>query len=323
MSRQKPHRLRLFALAALVLTLRCSPRSNAPLYSGTIEAVEVDVVPEVAGRLIARPVDEGDRVEPGTTVGMIDPEPFSIALSETEAALAEARAHLALVLAGFRAEEIDEAQHEVELARAQLAQAESRLERLEELVRQEIATADDLDVSVRDRDVARARLAQSQARLSLVRSGARREEIDQARAEVRRLEALEAQRQLDLDRTTVVSPLAGTVTEKLLEPGEYARPGSPIVAVADLTSLYTWVYLTSTELPRIKVKDRVEVHVDAFPGRAFPGEVVYISPEAEFTPKNVQTVEDRAQLVFGVKVAVDNPDGTLKVGLPADVVLAR
>ena len=130
-------------------------------------------------------------------------------------------------------------------------------------------------------------------------------------------------RALDLERTTVRSPIAGTVTEKLMEAGEYARPGSPIVSVADLVHLYTWVYLSEVELGKVRLGDQVDVRIDAYPGRNFPGKIVYISTQAEFTPKNVQTVEDRVQLVFGVKVAVDNPGGELKVGIPADVALPR
>jgi HlyD family secretion protein len=113
------------------------------------------------------------------------------------------------------------------------------------------------------------------------------------------------------------------VTEKIREPGEYVRPGAPIVAVADLAHLYVWVYVNALEQGRLRLGDKVSVHVDAHPGRAFGGRVVYVAPEAEFTPRNVQTAEDRVQLVFGVKVAVDDPDGALKVGLPADVTWAR
>ena len=102
---------------------------------------------------------------------------------------------------------------------------------------------------------------------------------------------------------------------------KYARPGSPIVAVADLVNLYTWVYVTQVELAGIRTGDDVAVRIDGAPGKEYPGKVIYISKEAEFTPKNVQTVQDRAQLVFGVKVSVTNNDGSLKVGIPADVVL--
>ncbi|HZC67761.1 MAG TPA: efflux RND transporter periplasmic adaptor subunit [Nitrospirales bacterium] len=313
----------VISLGLLSFLLVGCPRGGAggPAYSGTIEAVEVDVAPEVAGRIVSRPVDQGDTVKKDDTVAVIDPESYRIALAETEASLVEARAKLAEMTAGYRKEEVETASHQVQEAEAQLTQAEARVNRVEEMLAQKIATPDDRDVAHRDRDVARARVDAAKSRLALLAHGYRREEIDQALAAVSRLQAARDQRRLDLARTTVKSPVAGTVTEKLQEPGEYARPGSPIVSVADLENLYTWVYLGEADLPRVRIGDDVVVRVDGMPGHDFPGKVVYVSRTAEFTPKNVQTAQDRVQLVFGVKVAVANPDGALKVGIPADVHL--
>jgi len=312
-----------FPLAALLTVLTgCEiPGGQRPLYSGTIEAVEVDVVSDVSGRILSRPVDEGVNVGAGDVVATIDPEPYLNAARETEAALSEAGARLDLLTAGYRKEEITAAAREEDEARAQVELARTQLRRIEILVDGRIATAEDLDRARRDVDVAKARLAAATARLDLLTGGFRKEEVAQARAEVARLEALLAQRRLDLDRTTVRAPIAGTVTEKILEAGEYARAGSPIVSVADLKNLYTWVYLSEVDLPRVTIGEAVDVRIDGAPDRSFPGTVAYISPQAEFTPRNVQTREDRVQLVFGVKVSVPNPDGTLKVGIPADVVL--
>ncbi len=314
------------AAALLLLALlspSCPGSSNRdPVYSGTIEAVEVDIVPEVSGRILERPVDQGDQVQAGALIARIDPEPYRIALAEAEGALASARASVKLLEAGYRVEEIEAAAREVDEAVAQWTQAEARIARVEDLVAGKVAAPDDLDLARRDRDVAAARVAAAGERLSLVRRGYRPEEIDRARAEVVRLEAARDKARLDFARTELRSPVAGTVTHKLQEPGEYARPGSPIVTVADLVNLYTWVYLGEADLPKVRLGDSASVRVDAFPGKDFPGKIVYVSQEAEFTPKNVQTPEDRVQLVHGVKVAVSNPDGVLKIGIPADVVLA-
>jgi HlyD family secretion protein len=317
---------RLAATAAAVLLTfpACAPGNDrSHTYSGTIEAIEVDIVPEVAGRIQKRPVDQGDAVRTGDTIATIDPEQYRLALAETEGALEEARAQLSMAQAGYRKEEIRTAAREVDEARAQLVLAETRVARVEELTKEEVSTQDDLDMARRDLDVARARLSAAEARHALLAKGYRLEEIEQARGRVTRLEAERDRRRLDLGRTTIVSPIEGIVTEKLLEPGEYVQPGSPIVSVADLANLYTWVYPSVVALETIRLGDEVAVKVDAYPDRSFPGKVVYVSPEAEFTPKNVQTVEDRVQLVFGVKVAVANPDGVLKIGIPADVVLDR
>jgi len=316
------HPLVLSAVLFALLTGCRLPEGEGAYYSGTIEAVEVDVVPDVAGRILTRPVDEGSLVAAGEVVATIDPEPYLNAVRETEAALDEARARLDLLAAGYRREEVTAAEREVDEATAQVALARTQLRRIEILVEGRIATDEDLDRARRDVDVAAARLAASRARLDLLARGYRREEVAQARAEVARLDALLAQRQLDLDRTTVRAPIAGTVTGKILEAGEYARAGSPIVSVADLESLYTWVYLSEVDLPRVTVGDAVRVRIDGVTDRTFPGTVSYIAPQAEFTPRNVQTREDRVQLVFGVKVSVPNPDGVLKIGIPADVLLS-
>jgi HlyD family secretion protein len=319
--RYRAARLIFLAASSLAAASCAAGGSHGPVYSGTIEAVEVDVVPEVSGRILVRQVDQGDAVEAGSPVAQVDPEPYRITLAEATASLRSGRAKLTLLTSGYRREEVAAAGREVDEAEAQVAQAEARISRVEDLVRQQVGTPDDLDVARRDLDVARARLWATKERHALLLGGYRGEEIEQARAEVARLEALRDRAKLDLERTTVRSPLKGTVTEKLQEVGEYARPGSPIVAVADLVNLYTWVYVTQVELAGIRTGDDVAVRIDGAPGKEYPGKVIYISKEAEFTPKNVQTVQDRAQLVFGVKVAVTNNDGSLKVGIPADVVL--
>jgi HlyD family secretion protein len=307
-------------LLALLAAGACTEKGGeGRRYSGTIEAVEVDVIPEISGRIVSRPVDEGDRVQRGDLIAEIDAEPYRITLASTEAGLAEAKARLALLTSGYRQEEISQAAGELAEARAQLELARTQQKRIDSLVSQHVASEDQGDVARRDIEVAQARLAAAQARYDLLFTGYRTEEIDQARAEVARLEAEADRGRLDVARTRVVSPLDGTVTEKLQEPGEYARPGSPIVTVADLTNLYTWVYLSTLEVPEVRLGESATVYVDAFADREFPGRIVFISQEAEFTPKNVQTVDDRVQLVFAVKVAVANPDGVLKAGLPADV----
>ena len=313
----------LFTVLLLTVPACDSRPARGPLYSGMIEAVSVDIVAEVTGRILSRPVDQGDHVQANTPIAQIDPASYKLALAEIEAGLEGARSQAALLSAGYRAEEVQAAAREADEAEAGVTQTEARIARIEELSAQKIATPDDVDVARRDRDAASARLAAARQRHSLLTRGYRHEEIDQARAEVSRLTALRDQRLLDIERTTVRSPIAGVVTEKLMEAGEYARPGSPIVSVADLVHLYTWVYLSEVELGQVRLGEQVEVRIDGYPGRSFPGKIVYISTQAEFTPKNVQTVEDRVQLVFGVKVAVDNPGGELKVGIPADVALPR
>jgi HlyD family secretion protein len=115
--------------------------------------------------------------------------------------------------------------------------------------------------------------------------------------------------------------VSGVVTHRPVEVGELVAPGGVVAVLSKLDRLHLTIYVTAVEMGRIRLVQEAEVRIDADPGRAFPGRVVYLSPEAEFTPRNVQTKEDRVKLVFGVKIEVDNPDGALKPGLPADATI--
>ncbi len=292
---------------------------GAILVSGTIEAIEVDVSPEVSGMIASLRVTEGSPVDKGTVVAEIDPIPYDLALKQAEAALRQSEAQLALLTRGYRTEEVREAKEAVEEREAQLLNARTQFSRVERLASDSVASEGDLDTARRDVDVAAAQLRQARERLALLQRGFRVEEIESAGAERDRLHAVMEQRRLEREKTRVVSPLRGIVTARVLEQGEYARVGSSIARVADLAHLYCWVYLSEADLGRIRVGEIVKVGIDAYSGKGFPGRVAYISPEAEFTPKNIQTREERVELVFAVKVLVDNPDGALKIGLPADV----
>ncbi|MCI0495071.1 efflux RND transporter periplasmic adaptor subunit, partial [candidate division KSB1 bacterium] len=119
----------------------------------------------------------------------------------------------------------------------------------------------------------------------------------------------------------IPSPIEGTVTEKYVEQGEIARPGGPVVSLADLQNMWIKIYFKETELGKIKLNGNADIQISSYPDRTFAGRIAWISPKAEFTPKNVQTKDARADLVYAVKIEVKNPEGILKIGMPADVVL--
>ena len=179
-----------------------------------------------------------------------------------------------------------------------------------------------------------AMVSQAQANLNLTQAGANRVDVlfaagNSTKAEKDASDARLAQAQAAvvlarkaLDYCTVLSPLSGTVTSKAVEVGDLATPGAVIVSVTKLDTVKLTIYVSETELPRVKLGASAEVRIDAGPKRIFPGRVTYISPTAEFTPKNIQTREDRVKLVFGVRIQIPNPDGSLKPGLPADATVA-
>lgn len=317
-------RLVLLVLAA-ALPQACHTRADYDqlIVSGTVEAIELDLSTEVSGVLLERPVDEGAVVAKGQVIARVDPALYQIRVQETEAALRESQANLARSLRGFRREEILGAAEQAREAEAEVGNAQANLTRAEELWKQQIVGQAELDSARRTSAVSQARFASARQNYQKLSAGLRVEDIDAARATVARLQAILDRARLDLTRSEIRAPMRGMVTEVRREPGEFVPAGGPILTIADLENLYCWVYLPAVDVGQVRIGDRVQVRVDAYPARAFPGVVAYVSPEAEFTPKSVQTREERVNLVFAVKVAVPNPDGSLKIGLPADVEIPR
>lgn len=165
------------------------------------------------------------------------------------------------------------------------------------------------EVQVRQKEM--QRLGYERARLEAVRDGVRGQ-MQSARAKVKEIEAL-------LEDNKLTAPINGTVINRLAEPGELVAPGRPIVTLIDLSDIYVRVFVAEKEIGRIRLGNPARIAVDAFPGKRFSGQVSEISQQAEFTPKEVHMKDEREKQVFGVKVKIDNPDGYLKPGMPADV----
>ena len=214
-----------------------------------------------------------------------------------------AREQLALVLAGPRGEQL-------EAARAEVRQARDRLRLIEAGPRPDQVEA------------ARAEVRAARERLALVEAGPRSGQVDTARAQLAQAEAALAQARARLADTRVEAPMDGVVLRKNLEPGATAAPGAAIVTLVDPTDLWLRAYIPETDLGRVRLGQPARVTVDAFPGQPFEGRVTEVASGAEFTPRNVQTQKERVNLVFRVKVAIANPDGRLKPGMPADAVIA-
>jgi HlyD family secretion protein len=157
--------------------------------------------------------------------------------------------------------------------------------------------------------------------LSKIRTFVRTEEIRAAEARVGQALASADLLRKSISDCTITSPVAGVVTHRVAEPGEIVVPAATILTVSALDRVFLRVFVSEKELGRIRLGETAEVRIDAFPEMALAGKIVYISPEAEFTPKNVQTKEDRVKLVFGVKIEIDNREGYLKPGLPADAAI--
>lgn len=168
---------------------------------------------------------------------------------------------------------------------------------------------------------ARSVLVQAEADHALVKAGPRREAIDQARAKKQATGAALAVARQQLVETELFAPFGGVVLSTSAEPGSYLNPGSPVLTVGDIANVWVRAFVSETDLGRIRLNQEAEVTVDAYPDRSWKGRVSYISSAAEFTPRSVQTTEERTNLVYRIKIQLNNPDGTLKPGMPADAVI--
>jgi HlyD family secretion protein len=310
-----------FVPLALALTAlsggACRKGDDAGLIvaSGHVEATDVLVSTKVAGTLETLAVDEGTAVTAGQEIARIDTTDTELALAAARADRAQAEAELRLRRAGSRVEDVREAEAQVARAEADLAGAARDLERMEGLLATGSGTTKSRDDARTRRDLAAAGLDAARERLGRLKAGFRQEEKDAALARVQATDARIAQLEQQLKDALVASPVQGVVTEKLAEKGELAARGTGIVVVTDLPNAWLNAYVTEPDLARLRLGQEAEVVTDD--GQTRKGRVSFVASRAEFTPKNVQTRDERVKLVYRIKVALENGDGLFKPGMPA------
>jgi len=289
--------------------------------TGTIEATEVDIAAEIGGRILELAVKEGDHVKRGALIAQLDTSLLEAEVLRARGLLESARSALRDLEAGARTQELSQARARVELAKAKMALDEAEWRRARDLHKEGVASQHQLDSAVANRDVSRGQYAVAVEELKLLEAGSRPDRIDAARAEVEQAEAALRLSEVRLEKARITAPLSGVVLVKNAEQGEVMSPGVPIVTVADLDDMWVKIYIDEVDIGKLKVGQQAVVRVDAFPARPFTGHITYIADEAEFTPKNIQTREDRVKLVFAVKVGIDNAGGLLKPGMYGDIEL--
>lgn len=314
---------RVAALSLVVASAGCAgvETSDEIRVSGHVEATHVRVSAEVGGRVLELLVDEGDDVEAGQLLARLDTRDTELALEAARAELRLARAERDLRVAGAREEDVAAARAEVARASAALEGAERDLERMEGLLAAGSGTTKARDDARVHRDVAAATLDAAREGLRRLERGFRAEEIDAARARVAAAEAGIAQLEKALDDAVVESPVAGVVTEKLTERGELLSRGAGVAVVTRLDAPWLTVYVAEPDLDDVRLGQEVEVVTDG--GARRNGTVTFVASRAEFTPKNVQTRDERVKLVFRLKVGLPNDDGLFKPGMPAEARLRR
>lgn len=294
-------RFPLTALPILLASLALSSCRHQKVDAyGNFEATEVTVAAEVGGRLLSLGLEEGDKVTKGALLGAVDTIPLIL----------ERRAVAARRAAG--ASRAREAGSTIAALEVQQDIAERDLARTERLLRNAAATAQQGDRAEREAKVVKEQLAGARVARSTL---------------IQELAALDAQvAQIDdrLARSRIVSPLAGTILTRYVEPGEFVQQGQPLFKLASLDSLTFRAYVSGSQVATLRLGQAVTVGVDRADSIAsLAGRVTWIASAAEFTPTPIQTREERADQVYAVKVAVDNAEGVLKIGMPGELVLQQ
>lgn len=309
-----------FSLAAVLLLVLagCSSDDGTTRGSGTIEATTVTISAQTNGTIMELTAEEGEPVRRNDVLARLDSTAMELELAQAEHNVEVMEAHLALLLAGAREEDLRQARANVDQARESLDLAQRSLQRTEQLYAGGSATSSELDRVRSEYEMARARETSAQAALDRLLAFIRPEELRAAEAQLAGARATVDRVQNRIDDATVRAPIDGVILTRVHEPGEYAAPGSPLYVVGDLSAVMLTVYIPEVSLASIRLNEIAQVAVDGVLDRTFPGRVSRISDEAEFTPKNVQTAEARSRLVYAVEISLDNPDGLFKIGMPAD-----
>ncbi|MCX6544949.1 MAG: efflux RND transporter periplasmic adaptor subunit [Acidobacteria bacterium] len=342
MHRQILRHATVWAAAAAVLLTGPSCAKKAPAdrvrVSGYVEATEVQVSAEVGGRLLDLKVAEGDRVAAGSVVAQIDTADALLILKRAQADREVADAQLRLLLAGARVEDVRQAEAtraggeaDLAAAREDLMAADRDLKRFESLMAANSGVEKQRDDAASRKEMASKRVTSAEQRvrasaeaLNRLKAGARPEEIEAARARLASIDAQIGIVNKGIKDATVLAPISGLVTQKMVDQGELHAPGVPLVVMADLDNVWANVYLDEPLVPKVSLGQTVTLYTDAG-GPGIEGKITFISAKAEFTPRNVQTADERSKLVFRLKVSVDNRKGVLKQGMPveAEILFAK
>jgi HlyD family secretion protein len=307
--------------------------------STTVEGVETTAASKIGGRILEVRVREGDAVAAGEVVARLDCAEPEAAVATAQARVENARAQLRLAEAGSKGArdaaaaaraQASAVDSQVRAAEVQKAQAAREKERIAQLAAQNAVpgkTVDDVGFAEQAATEqvgaakASARAARMQSGAAWTAAQAERARIDVAASAVTIAEAELARAALAVAECAITAPAGGAVTARLHEPGAVVAPGMPVIALIDTRAVTATFFLPDAELGRVAPGMPAELRVDAFPGQVFTGTVLRIAEEAEFTPRNVQTREDRDRLVYAVEIEVPNPDGVLRAGMPGDITI--
>lgn len=290
--------------------------------SGTVEATESDLGFQASGRILGIGPEEGDDVVEGEEVARLDHRELEAARDAADARLETARAQLRELRRGSRPGEVARARAALAAARQRADETRRSLERARRLFEGGAISEEALDRAETAAAVAGADAERASEALQLLEEGPRAEKVEAQEARVRAAEAALDGAEALLANATIVAPFSGIVTVRHREPGEVVGPGAPVLTLRDPDDRWVRIYVPGDAIGRVSVGQGATVTSDTYPDRRYEGRVTFIGSEAEFTPRNVQTPEERTRLVYPVKIRITgDPSYDLKPGIPADVSL--
>lgn len=315
----KIYNLFIVSLFFLLLTSCTNDNDNNFIEeSGNIEVTNIILSSQSSGKVEDEKFDEGDQVIRGDTLLVIDHELLQIKLKQALAVMNAANAKLDLVIAGARQEDIQLAQEKLNQANSSFKSADADFERMNNLYDEQAITKKQFDDAETRLTISKSQLLSATQNLKKIKNISRPEEITQIRANSDNAEANISLIKKQIKDSHIISPIDGFIVDKFVELGESVNYGSSIFKISDLSSVELIVYINEENLGKIQLGQSAEITTDSFDDKSYDGKVIYISPEAEFTPKNIQTKDERTKLVFAVKIEVPNPEFELKAGMPAD-----
>lgn len=312
--------LKLFIIITSLILMSCGNGNddNKIKASGTIEATNVTLSSKTAGEILKIYFDEGAKVNKGDTILKIDSENLQLQLLQASAMRESAEAQFQMLKNGSRKEDVLLSEAMFNQAEVTYAQAQKDKDRMQKLLESNSITKKQFEDVQTKFEIVKSQFDAAKENLKKIKNIARPEELKRAEAALNQAIANEKLIQKNINDCYIISPLNGFVVELFYEKGETVSPMSSLLKIADLEKLNLDIYINELELPKVKLNQNVEVFIDAYEDKSFSGKVVYISPESEFTPKNIQTPDERTKLVYKVKVEIANPDLELKSGMPAD-----
>ncbi len=292
---------------------------NLLLLYGNVDIRQVQLAFQENGRLEKLYVQEGDRVKKGDLLAEIDAVRYTANLNKARADLAAQQQVVKRMKAGSRPQEIARAGADVRAWKARFKDAGITLHRLQRLVKKQATSQQKVDDAATAYQAAKEGLEAARQALELIRIGPREEDIAAAVAKEQAVKSVVIRAEKELADTKLHAPVTGVIRDRIMEPGDMAFPNTPVLTLARTNPLWIRVYVPETDLGKIVPGMQADVSTDSYPDKIYRGWIGYISPTAEFTPKNVETAALRTRLVYQARIFVCNPADELRLGMPATV----